>query len=394
MTAYTLHQWYAVHKWTSLVCTVFLLLLCLTGLPLVFSAELGRLLGTLATMPEPLDRVGQGADSDSADLDAMIAEARARHPHDVVQFLSQEEDDPAWFVTMAPTAEAEAASWMLQYDGRTGALLLDRPAQDGILTVVFRLHVDMFAGLSGMLWLGAMGLAFAASVVSGVVVYGPFMRRLPFGTVRRGGSPRLRWLDLHNVLGIVTVVWALVVGFTGVVNTLALPLFDLWKQTELAEMTRSPNRRPPLTTLGSVHRAVHAAEQTDATRVASFVAFPTTPFAGPHHYAVFLRGKTPLTSRLVDPVLVEADSGVVTATRSMPWYITVLSLSRPLHFGDYGGMPLKILWAILDLITLGVLVSGLCLWWEKRHLPIEALLGETLPHSATATRARVLQHRL
>jgi uncharacterized iron-regulated membrane protein len=42
-------------------------------------------------------------------------------------------------------------------------------------------------------------------LVSGIVVYGPFMRKLPFGAVRRAGNTRLVWLDLHNLLGIVTV---------------------------------------------------------------------------------------------------------------------------------------------------------------------------------------------
>ena len=30
-----------------------------------------------------------------------------------------------------------------------------------------------------------------------------------------------------------------------------------------------------------------------------FVAFPGTPFSSPHHYAVFMRGTEPLTSRLL-----------------------------------------------------------------------------------------------
>ena len=42
-----------------------------------------------------------------------------------------------------------------------------------------------------------------------------------------------------------------------------------------------------------------------------------------------------------------------------------LSLSQPLHFGDYGGLPLKILWALLDLITIVVLASGIYLWLGK-----------------------------
>jgi len=40
MTARTLRIWFLVHKWTSLIATVFLLLLCLTGLPLIFHEEI------------------------------------------------------------------------------------------------------------------------------------------------------------------------------------------------------------------------------------------------------------------------------------------------------------------------------------------------------------------
>jgi hypothetical protein len=34
--------------------------------------------------------------------------------------------------------------------------------------------------------------------------------------------------------------------------------------------------------------------------------------------------------------------------RPMPWYAQALLVSQPLHFGDYGGLPLKLLWAVLD----------------------------------------------
>jgi len=43
-----------------------------------------------------------------------------------------------------------------------------------------------------------------------------------------------------------------------------------------------------------------------------------------------------------------------------------MGMSQPLHFGDYGGMPMKILWAALDVLTLIVLGSGLYLWWVRR----------------------------
>jgi uncharacterized iron-regulated membrane protein len=44
-------------------------------------------------------------------------------------------------------------------------------------------------------------------------------------------------------------------------------------------------------------------------------------------------------------------------------------MSQPLHFGDYGGMPMKMLWAVLDVLTIIVLGSGLYLWWVRRRAP-------------------------
>ena len=60
-----------------------------------------------------------------------------------------------------------------------------------------------------------MGLLLVAAIVSGIVIYAPFMRRFDFGTIRHRQSPRATWLDLHNLMGAVTIVWLLVVGFTG-----------------------------------------------------------------------------------------------------------------------------------------------------------------------------------
>lgn len=80
-----------------------------------------------------------------------------------------------------------------------------------------------------------------------------------------------------------------------------------------------------------------------------------------------MRGNTPLTARLLRPALIDAATGKLTDSRNLPWYVTTLLISQPLHFGDYGGMPLKIIWAILDVITIVVLITGLYLWLRRRQ---------------------------
>lgn len=359
-----------MHKWTSLVCTVFLLLLCLTGLPLIFHEEIARFPSPAGGIPEV------AADAPAAVLDAVAADARRRQSHGAIRFLSADEDGRTLFVSMGDTPWASVSSAVFEYDGRTGAFRQHSPLHEGVMHLMFKLHVDLFAGLPGMLFLGCMGSLFLVSLITGAVLYGPFMRRLRFGSVRHGYGPRLRWLDLHNLLGIVTIVWTVVVGGTGVVNTLAIPMFSLWQATELAAMIEPWRGTPPPASVSSLQQAVLTAQAHEPGKELAFVAFPGTGFAGDHHYGVYLRGKSPLTKRLIAPVLIEAGSGRWSGTRDMPWYVSALKISQPLHFGDYGGLPLKVLWAVLDLVTVAVLFSGLYLWWMKRAVPVEEWLAE------------------
>ena len=55
----------------------------------------------------------------------------------------------------------------------------------------------------------------------------------------------------------------------------------------------------------------------------------------------------------------------------MPWYAQVLFVSQPLHFGNYGGLPLKVLWALLDGLAIVVLGSGVYLWLKKRNVTVD-----------------------
>jgi uncharacterized iron-regulated membrane protein len=46
--------------------------------------------------------------------------------------------------------------------------------------------------------------------------------------------------------------------------------------------------------------------------------------------------------------------------------LRALEVSRSLHFGDYGGLPLKLILGALDLVTIVVLASGVYLWVTRR----------------------------
>lgn len=381
--ASTIKTWYLVHKWTSLVCTIFLLIICLTGLPLVFHHEIEHWLDDA----KPLSEVP--ANTPPANLDKLVDSARAMYPGEVVDYLFFDPDEPQVFVGMAKKpGDGQVSGHAIRMDARTGDVLLDGPlyTQDkfSFMGIMLALHVDLFAGLTGELFLGFMGLLFCVAIVSGVVLYGPFMKKLEFGTVRASRSTRLKWLDLHNLLGIVTLVWAFVVGLTGVINELSTPLFRIWQSTELPRVLEPYKGQSIPTELASVQLAADTARKAMPGNEVSFISFPGNAFGSPQHFIAWMRGDTPLTSKLNTPVLIDGRTGDLTTVARMPWYLTALEVSRPLHFGDYGGLPLKIIWALLDLVTIVVLVSGLYLWVARRRAT-EARINELIKkHQAAA----------
>lgn len=364
LSSRAIRVWSWLHKWTSLVCTLFMLLLCLTGLPLIFHHEIGHLLGDEIEAPE----LPAAMDKQRVPLDTMAKAANAVHPNLVIQYAGENEDDPRlWWFTLAATTAPTDQFKSVAVDARTGLAVREYRVGEGFMDLMLRLHVDMFAGLPGKLFLGFMGLLLLVALVSGVVLYAPFMRKLDFGAVRKDRSTRVKWLDLHNLVGIVTLVWCFVVGATGMINTWAELLVQYWQYDKVTTLL-APYKDQPLLTAAErapLQASMDTAMQAGNRRKVSFIAFPGTSFSSPHHNTFFLKGTTPLTSKLLQPLLIDARTAQLTAAPELPWYLTGLLISQPLHFGDYGGMPMKILWALLDVATIVVLGSGLYLWLRK-----------------------------
>jgi len=364
MRAQTIKNWFNIHKWSSLICTIFLLMLCITGLPLIFTHEIDDYFGS-STEPPAIP----GATT-SLNKDVILQAALAEKPGKVIKYIfwDVKEHPHQMFLTLADSTEAPIEQdHYLTMDVRTAKVLDAIPNELNFMLVMYYLHVEMLAGLPGKLFLGLMGILYILAIVSGVVLYAPIMKRFNFGMIRTEKSNRVRWLDMHNMLGIVTLAWVTVVGLTGVINTLADPAMELWREGQLAEMVASYKGKPAAKgNLASIENAVEQAKKAAPDLDVSFIAYPGTLYSSEHHYAVYMIGTTPLTSRIIQPALIDARTGELTDTRPMPWYLNTIYLSQPFHFGDYGGIPLKVLWAVFDIAAIIVLISGLYLWFARR----------------------------
>ncbi|MDO9051392.1 MAG: PepSY-associated TM helix domain-containing protein [Methylotenera sp.] len=173
MKVQSLKTWAWVHKWSSLICTVFMLLLCLTGLPLIFHHEISHLIGNEVEAPELPEN------TKLASMDDVLESAKSRYPERVVQFFFREVDeDKSWTVSLGDTATSQEGNKFVKVDARTAEVLQEPKFNEGFMHIMLKMHEDLFAGLPGMLFLGFMGVLLVVAIITGAVLYAPFMRKL------------------------------------------------------------------------------------------------------------------------------------------------------------------------------------------------------------------------
>ncbi|MCG2840682.1 PepSY domain-containing protein [Sandaracinobacter sp. RS1-74] len=366
-----MRTWRIIHSWTSLVCTLFLLMLCITGLPLIFQHEIYK--AWIDDPPTPLPAAP--ADMPRLDLDRLVSIAKDRYPdHDVEYVFGIENAEPR--LKVALEREADHHDVAIELDARTGEIVFDsvvaaRPDKGpNIMNYLVRLHLYMMVPGWGGYFLGFMGILFVVALVSGVILYGPYTRKQDFGDVRDGRGGRIRWLDLHNLLGMATLAWLLVVGVTGALHTLEDLLDEKWereiRENVIARKAGLP--APPPESFASPGEVIATVRQAiPADREIVSLMYPGHGPVGDHYFFLWTKGSGTLGSRVFAPVIVEATTGEIASAEPFPWYLRALYVMQPLHFGDYGGIPLKIIWAIFDIVAIVVLGSGVYLWIARKR---------------------------
>lgn len=362
---FRLNLW--LHRWTSLIATPFFLVLCVTGTVLVFHEELDRALGYVPTLErsevrKPLAELVAAAQRTAPDQKPMSVFIDAQHPE-------------VAYVSLAPLAASRLEDGKPQLIGTATAEPLGAVDFDATPTgFLFKLHADWFLGPPGQLFGGVIALLVLISLLSGLVVHAPYVKRLVFGVVRGGQGPgaRLRQLDLHNLVGLVVLGWALAVTITGIALALGLVATRAWQATELRAMaakTPVDLHAPPLDPRAlptTIDAAVRTAQAALPDQKPYFMVWPGTDYSSPRHYTILMSGTHRYDERQFQVVLVDAASGQLTDARDVPWYLKAILISEPLHFGDYGGLPLKLLWVASSLLTLFITGNGAWLWWRRR----------------------------
>ncbi|QLF93696.1 PepSY domain-containing protein [Pseudomonas sp. ABC1] len=361
-------RWYRanlwIHRWISLFVALPFAILCVTGVVLIFHEEIEHLAGSA---PQAVQSGGQAP----RPLMESIAVAERAHPGERVQSATLDAEHFPGLVLLGLLKDGDSfqqARWV--YADIAQAKLVEQPAFDETLMgFLLELHAQWFLGTIGELIGALIALLVLLSLVSGVVVYAPYIKKFLFGIIRTSKGKRLFQLDLHNLIGSVVLGWAFIVTLTGVLLGFGTVAIGVWQLTELDALRQQyPQESPaPLLAAPDLDRVYAAAAEAAEGWNPTTVLFPGSEYSTPRHYLVLLQGGHGFDEKMLQLALVDAHSFDVARLMQLPVYLKAILLSQPLHFGDYGGLPLKILWALCTLLTLFITLNGAWLWWAKRR---------------------------
>lgn len=237
-----------------------------------------------------------------------------------------------------------------------------------------RLHIYLhLPGVIGLTVVGLVGAALTGLIISGFLAH-PKIFRDAF-TLRWAGSRRLSQADLHNRLSVWGAPFHLVVAWTGAIMGLSsVMLFAVAGVLNGGDMAKTA---API--FGAVNPPNAAPAPFPDVAAALRSLQPLAPAVKPSLVALTApgsRGQTFEINAVMPRRLIYAERYVFDAGGRQTGRLglsddglgkQVYASSYPLHFGSFGGLPVKLAYGLLGVGLCVITASGVTVWLSRRR---------------------------
>jgi uncharacterized iron-regulated membrane protein len=211
---------------------------------------------------------------------------------------------------------------------------------------------------------GVFALVLFTSALTGLIVYRRHLLRVFTLRIRWRGGARLLSSDLHRLAGALAVLFQLMMSMTGFY--MISPVY----QKLLKSNERKP--APPAIDYGSI-----SFDTLLARSVTALPGFEPVSISLPRENGqpITVRGRiaggNPLYGAASSTVSFDAGSGEVRDVINIseaPWSARIDKLAHGVHFGQYGALPVKIIYSLGGLTPGLMSITGFILWRSRRRL--------------------------
>ncbi|MBL8220022.1 MAG: PepSY domain-containing protein [Bryobacterales bacterium] len=352
---------FQVHLWTGIIAGLYAFAIGVTGSILVFREEIADWESASFSRFQP------SSQRPYATPDEWLAAARkAAGPKLTLNFTFPEKHgDPLIAGTFSP-----AGSRRYFFDPYTAQLLGVHARTGGVLTFMEHLHHNLLLGRTGRLWNGIGALSLLLLSITGIVIWWPgrrlWRRRLIV-------DPKASWkrinFDVHHVVGFWGLAGFALLCITGAWFTwpqffrdTVARFYPVTKPQPPPKVTHPPGTQPlPLAKL------IEAADRAVPGKITKRASIPppgTQPVrinkGSADDGQPFFRTATTLTLNpyTAEVLRIEGPHTKAAGDRILSWM-------GPLHFGNFGGAPVKWIYFFLGLTMPVLFVSGFIMWWQR-----------------------------
>ncbi|MFT3964562.1 MAG: PepSY-associated TM helix domain-containing protein [Sphingobium sp.] len=368
-----------IHSWVGIISGLALFIAFYAGAITMFEDPLQRWASapTELSPPPSLERTPELVDKVLVDH----PEARKSYRVHIVTGPEQparvswetgtrREPGPTYFASLSSNGALEVTS--------------RKPSEVAQLVDVLHQQVGLpFDHEISMPMMGVIALLYAIALVSGVICLLPSLVKDLFA-LRFGKNVKRMWLDLHNVLGLFSLPFHIVMALTAVIFAFHDQFYlaqGAVQKIGAAQMERRgpprPDPKAPPPELGVVKDVLPPAELKKRIEEAmpgfalNGVSYEYNKEEGPHGHFMGADPRYGMRGPTYGIGEVDTRTGTIIEADYLPgkqggWFATVTSFFA-LHFGNYGGAPVRWSYFFLGLAGAFLFYSGNLLWIESHR---------------------------
>lgn len=253
----------------------------------------------------------------------------------------------------------------LSLDPHTGKILRSGRYDhwsSGILQWIYQFHFSFHAGMPGTLFTALLGLTMLFSCITGALIFRKrFWSVILFRYRIDWTNKRRRYSDLHRVLGTWSMVFTMIIFFTG----FWMNLFAFEGKTWKKKAQPSP---PVYPHFQSMDKLMKKAKQAMPDLEIQHVYFPTQKDQS-FRVSGRIKGDPAIFGNAARVVIDPIDAHLISSSSlaelsfSEKWEKVV----QPLHAGSFAGWPIKVVYVLLGLIPGIMAITGFFLWKRRKH---------------------------
>lgn len=343
-----------IHQIAGIYTGVFIAFLSVTGVMALFRVEIDEILNPSLYSVEEADT--------HVSLNQILKHVEAYHSDKkLFEIYPPKSENGSYVIRLFPNKKQQLFPVLQEvfYNPYNGILLGERNYYKTISYYLRNLHVRFYESIWGRQIVGLGGLALLISIITGIFIYGKFMRRQAFGTVRNKNK-RILYADYHKLIGVAALAFNIVIAITGAwlgLQPLLMKYLNISKPNDIKkEKVWTPEQDASFSF--NFDEVINTVSSSYANFEIKSIR-PSTNGEGLIH--VFGDRPYQIYERSVNKVVLAKNNlSVVDAYNPSEDNLTgkLYFAQEALHFGDYGGMFLKILYAILGLTSAFLVFSG------------------------------------